>query len=191
MARDNRHSGPPGVQRLARMSEDGLYEVASEDPEILLLVLDGVQDPHNLGACLRSADGAGVTAVITPKQRASPVTETVVRIACGGAENVPVVVVANLARCLHRLREELGVRIVGTSDRATGDLYETDLTGPLAVVLGSEEKGMRRLTEENCDELIRIPMLGSVECLNVSNAAAVCLFESVRQRSTGMEIPEA
>ena len=163
------------------MTEDELYAEAAEDPEVLLLVLDGVQDPHNLGACLRSADGAGVTAVITPKQRASPVTETVVRIACGGAEHVPVVVVTNLARCLERLREA-GVRVIGTSDRATADLYDCDLTGPVAITMGSEEKGMRRLTEENCDELIRIPMMGDVECLNVSNAAAVCLFESVRQR---------
>lgn len=164
------------------MSEDELYGVAAGDSEILLLVLDGVQDPHNLGACLRSAEGAGVTAVITPKQRSSPVTETVVRIACGGAEHVPVVVVSNLARCLERLREEAGVRVIGTSDRALSDLYECDLTGSVAITMGSEEKGMRRLTEENCDELIRIPMRGEVECLNVSNAAAVCLFESLRQR---------
>ncbi|MCB1230351.1 MAG: 23S rRNA (guanosine(2251)-2'-O)-methyltransferase RlmB [Verrucomicrobiae bacterium] len=182
--RANRHSGPLG-QSLARLSEDELYRLVEEIPDILLLILDGVQDPHNLGACLRTADGAGVTAIITPRHQSAPVTETVVRIACGGAENVPVVQVANLARCMERLREDFGIRIVGTSDRATADLYESDLTGPLAFAMGSEEKGIRRLTEENCNELVRIPMLGGVECLNVSNATAVCLFESVRQRTLG------
>lgn len=182
--RANRHAGPPKLQ-LARLSEEDLYQLVGSRPDVLLLILDGVQDPHNLGACLRSADGAGVAAIITPRHQAAPVTETVVRIACGGAENVPVVQVSNLARCLEKLREDLGIRIVGTSDRAVVDLYDCDLTGPLAIVLGSEEKGMRRLTEENCDEHVRIPMLGGVECLNVSNAAAVCLFESVRQRRTG------
>ncbi len=179
--RANRHAGPPG-QSLARLSEEELYRLAEETPDILLLILDGVQDPHNLGACLRTADGAGVSAIITPRHQSAPVTETVVRIACGGAETVPVVQVANLARCMERLREELGIRIVGTSDHATGHFYDCDLTGPLAFAMGSEEKGLRRLTEENCDELVAIPMSGSVECLNVSNATAVCLFEAVRQR---------
>jgi 23S rRNA (guanosine2251-2'-O)-methyltransferase len=180
-ARANRHSqSPPGG--IARLMEDDLYELIAATKSPLLLILDGVQDPHNLGACLRSADGAGVLAVIAPKDRAVPVTETVIRIACGAAESVPVVAVTNLARCLERLRDDLGVKVVGTSDRAAGDLYACDLTGPLALALGSEEKGLRRLTEENCDELVRIPMLGAVECLNVSNATAVCLFEAVRQR---------
>ena len=179
--RANRHAGPPG-QSLARLSEEELYRLAGETPDILLLILDGVQDPHNLGACLRTADGAGVAAIVTPRHQSAPVTETVVRIACGGAESVPVVQVANLARCMETLRDDLGIRIVGTSDRAVVDLYECDLTGPLAFAMGSEEKGIRRLTEENCDELVRIPMMGGVECLNVSNATAVCLYESVRQR---------
>ena len=182
--RANRHAGPPG-QNLARLSEDDLYRLVEETPDILLLILDGVQDPHNLGACLRTADGAGVAAIITPRHKSAPVTETVVRIACGGAESVPVVQVSNLARCMEKLRDELEVRIVGTSDRAMADLYECDLTGPLAFAMGSEEKGLRRLSEENCNELVRIPMLGGVECLNVSNATAVCLFESVRQRMQG------
>ncbi|MCB1065614.1 MAG: 23S rRNA (guanosine(2251)-2'-O)-methyltransferase RlmB [Verrucomicrobiae bacterium] len=185
--RANRHVGPPG-QNIARLSEDDLYRLVSETPDVLLLILDGVQDPHNLGACLRSADGAGVSAIITPRHQAAPVTETVVRIACGGAERVPVVAVSNLARCMQKLREDLGVRIVGTSDRAPGDLYACDLTGPLAFAMGSEEKGLRRLSEENCDELVSIPMHGEVECLNVSNATAVCLFESLRQRSFAEEI---
>jgi 23S rRNA (guanosine2251-2'-O)-methyltransferase len=113
------------------------------------------------------------------------VTETVVRISCGGAEHVPVVSVGNMARFLTRLREEFAIRVVGTADETDVDLYECDLTGPLALVMGAEGEGMRRLTKENCDELIRIPMAGLVECLNVSNAAAVCLYESVRQREFG------
>lgn len=167
---------------MARLLEEDLYPIIEETPDILLLVLDGVQDPHNLGACLRTADGAGVDAVVIPKDRSSPVTETVVRIACGAAESVPVVAVTNLARFLERIREDYGVRVIGTSDRATADLYACDLTGPLAIAMGSEEKGLRRLTEDLCDTLVRIPMLGQVECLNVSNATAVCLFEAVRQR---------
>lgn len=183
-ARANVHSA--GIQRVARLSEESLCEyLADPEEEPFLLVLDGVQDPHNLGACLRSAEGAGVHAVIVPRHKASPVTETVVRISCGGAEHVPVVSVGNMARFLTRLREEFAIRVVGTADETDVDLYECDLTGPLALVMGAEGEGMRRLTKENCDELIRIPMAGLVECLNVSNAAAVCLYESVRQREFG------
>ncbi len=180
-ARANAHSS--SSTGIARMSEESLYDVVEADPEVLLLVLDGVQDPHNLGACIRSADGAGVAAVVVPRHKASPVTETVVRISCGGAEAVPVVSVSNMARFLEKIREDYAVQVVGTADEATHDLYDCDLTGPLAIVLGAEGEGMRRLTRENCDALIRIPMAGSVECLNVSNAAAVCLYEAVRQRS--------
>ena len=121
-------------------------------------------------------------AVVTPRHKSAPVNETVVRISCGGAEHVPVVSVANMARFLSKIREEYGVRVVGTSDATNTDVYGTDLRGPLAIVLGAEGEGMRRLTRENCDQLVKIPMSGHVECLNVSNAAAVCLFESVRQR---------
>lgn len=180
-ARANVHAS--GIQKVARLSEDALYDfLEAPDEEPFLLVLDGVQDPHNLGACLRSAEGAGVHVVAVPRHKASPVTETVVRVSCGGAENVPVVAVANMARFLSRIREDYGIRVVGTADQTDRELYGCDLTGPLAVVLGAEGEGMRRLTRENCDELIRIPMAGSVGCLNVSNAAAVCLYESVRQR---------
>lgn len=179
-ARSNRHAetGAP----VARLSEEELYQEAAETPDALLLILDNVQDPHNLGACLRSADGAGAMAVITPKRHSAPMSDTVIRVACGAASSVPVVSVTNLARCLDRLREEAGVRIIGTADQADGTLYEADLTGPLAIALGAEETGLRRLSQEKCDSLVSIPMAGEVECLNVSNAAAVCLFEAVRQR---------
>lgn len=186
-ARANAHSSTS--TGIARLSEEGLFDrLAEEEGDPLLLVLDGVQDPHNLGACLRSAEGAGVLAVVVPRHHASPVTETVVRISCGGAAFVPVVSVGNLARFLEKLREDCGFRVVGTADEADCDLYECDLTGPLAVVLGAEGEGMRRLTKEGCDVLVRIPMLGQVPCLNVSNAAAVCLYESLRQREFG-EMP--
>jgi 23S rRNA (guanosine2251-2'-O)-methyltransferase len=183
-ARANAHSSTS--TGIARLSEEDLLEriAAAEDSgeEPLLLILDGVQDPHNLGACLRTSEGAGVMAVVVPRHHAAPVTETVVRVSCGGAAFVPVVSVANLARFMEALRDDHGIRIVGTADEATAELYEADLTGPLALVLGAEGEGMRRLTKENCDQLIRIPMLGQVPCLNVSNAAAVCLYESLRQR---------
>lgn len=169
---------------MARLTEEALCEFLDNpgDEIPFLLVLDGVQDPHNLGACIRSAEGAGVHAVVIPRHKSSPVTETVVRISCGGAEHIPVVSVANMARFLSKIRDDYGIRSVGTADETMDELYEADLTGPLAIVLGAEGEGMRRLTKENCDELIRIPMAGEVECLNVSAAAAVCLFESVRQR---------
>ncbi|MEX2578637.1 MAG: 23S rRNA (guanosine(2251)-2'-O)-methyltransferase RlmB [Verrucomicrobiales bacterium] len=179
-ARANVHSSTS--TGIARLSEDGLYDLIESDPEILLLVLDGVQDPHNLGACLRSAEGAGASAVVVPRHKASPVTETVVRVSCGGAEAVPVVAVANMARFLGKVRADYQLGVVGMADEAERDLYDCELGGPLAIVLGAEGEGMRRLTKENCDALIRIPMAGSVECLNVSNAAAVCLYEVVRQR---------
>ncbi|MBT3200599.1 MAG: 23S rRNA (guanosine(2251)-2'-O)-methyltransferase RlmB [Phycisphaerales bacterium] len=178
-ARQNRHVNHSTP--LPHLSEDELYARVESQDNPLLLVLDGVEDPHNLGACLRSADGAGVVAVIAPNRRAASVTETVRRISAGGAEHVPFVQVANLARAMERLKD-LGVQFLGTSDRATQLLYNTDLSGPLAIVMGSEEKGMRRLTTDKCDTLVSIPMAGSVECLNVSVATAVCLFEAVRQR---------
>jgi len=179
-ARANVHSRSTGG--IARLTEEALIDRLSGDADVLLLVLDGIQDPHNLGACLRSAEAAGVAAVIVPKRQSSPVTETVVRISCGGAEGVPVVAVSNLARFLETIRLDFGITVVGTADDTELTLFECDLTGPLAIVLGAEGMGMRRLTRENCDELVRIPMAGEVECLNVSAAAAVCLFESVRQR---------
>jgi len=150
----------------------------------LLLVLDGVQDPHNLGACLRSADAAGVAAVIVPRDRAAGLTPVVRKVAAGAAETVPLVPVVNLARTLRDLKER-GVWLVGTDDAADKTLYDADLKGPLALVMGSEGEGMRRLTRECCDQLVSIPMAGAVESLNVSVAAGVALFEAVRQRSLG------
>ena len=149
----------------------------------LLLVLDGVQDPHNLGACLRSADAAGVAAVIVPRDRAAGLTPVVRKVAAGAAETVPLVPVVNLARTLRDLKER-GVWLVGTDDAADKTLFEADLAGPLALVMGSEGEGMRRLTRECCDLLVSIPMAGAVESLNVSVAAGVALFEAVRQRSS-------
>jgi len=150
----------------------------------LLLVLDGVQDPHNLGACLRSADAAGVTAVIVPRDRAAGLTAVARKVAAGAAETVPFIPVVNLARALRDLKER-GVWLVGTDDAADRTLFEADLTGPLALVMGSEGEGLRRLTRECCDQLVSIPMAGAVESLNVSVATGVVLFEAVRQRSVG------
>lgn len=153
---------------------------ASETP--FILILDCVQDPHNLGAILRTADAAGVHAVVAPKDKAVGITETVRRVSVGAADHVPFAQVTNLARAMERLKEA-GLWLVGTSDHAKSkSIYELDLRGPLAIVMGAEEKGMRRLTEENCDFLASIPMAGRVECLNVSVATGVCLFEAVRQR---------
>ena len=151
-------------------------------PVPLLLVLDGVQDPHNLGACLRSADAAGVAAVIVPRDRAAGLTPVVRKVAAGAAESVPLVAVVNLARTLRELKER-GLWLVGTDDAADRTLYEADLKGPLGLVMGSEGEGMRRLTRECCDQLVSIPMAGAVESLNVSVATGVALFEAVRQRS--------
>ncbi len=164
------------------VSEDDLVSLVEGLREpALLLVLDGVQDPHNLGACLRSADAAGVHAVIAPKDRAVGLTPTVRKVACGGADSLPFVQVTNLARSLRELKDA-GVWLVGAAGDAPDSLYDTDLRGPIAIVMGAEEKGLRRLTQEQCDFLVHIPMAGSVESLNVSVATGVCLFEAVRQR---------
>ena len=147
----------------------------------LLLVLDGVTDPHNLGACLRTADAAGVTAVIAPRDKSAPLNATAIKVACGAADAVPYYQVTNLSRTLNQLQER-GIWVVGTAGEAQGSIYQTDLTGPLALVMGAEGKGMRRLTREQCDLLIKIPMAGEVSSLNVSVATGVTLFEIVRQR---------
>ncbi len=147
----------------------------------LILALDGVQDPHNLGACLRSADGAGVQAVVVPRHRAAGLSDTVRRVACGGAERVPLIQVVNMGRALEDMRAA-GLKVVGTADDARATLYEADLRAPLVLVLGAEGVGLRRGTRDKCDELLRIPMAGAVECLNVSVSAGVCLYEAVRQR---------
>lgn len=147
----------------------------------LFLILDGLQDPHNLGACLRTADAVGVTAVIIPKDRATSLTPVVRKVASGAAETVPVVQVTNLVRAIEMLKK-LGVWMMGTSMQATQSLYQVDLKGSVAIVLGAEGTGLRRLTEEHCDILMQIPMMGVVESLNVSVAAGVCLYEATRQR---------
>ncbi|CPP85759.1 tRNA/rRNA methyltransferase [Bordetella pertussis] len=147
----------------------------------LLLILDGVTDPHNLGACLRTADAAGVHAVIAPRDRAVGLNATVQRVACGAADTVPYLTVTNLARTMRELKER-DVWLVGTDDQAGESMHQVDARRSMAWVMGAEGEGMRRLTRETCDQLVRIPMLGSVESLNVSVASAVCLYESVRQR---------
>lgn len=148
----------------------------------LLLVLDGVTDPHNLGACLRVADGAGAHAVIAPKDHAAGINATVAKVASGAAETVPYFMVTNLARTLGELQER-NIWCVGTSDDAPGTLYQADFKRPVALVLGAEGAGMRQLTRKRCDELISIPMVGAVESLNVSVASGVCLYEALRQRT--------
>lgn len=160
-------------------SLDDLLDALQEPP--LLLVLDGVTDPHNLGACLRVADGAGAHAVIAPKDHAVGINATVAKVASGAAETVPYFMVTNLARTLGELKER-SIWCTGTSDDAPRTLYEVDLKGPTALVLGAEGQGMRQLTRKTCDELVRIPMKGAVESLNVSVAAGVCLYEALRQR---------
>lgn len=158
---------------------DDLLDASTTAP--LLLVLDGVQDPHNLGACMRTADAAGVAAVIVPKDRAAGLSATVRKVASGAAESVPLIQVTNLARTLRWLKER-DIWIVGTDDQAEQTLYGAKLSGPLAIVLGAEGTGMRRLTREACDVLVSIPMRGIVESLNVSVATGVLLYEALRQR---------
>jgi 23S rRNA (guanosine2251-2'-O)-methyltransferase len=180
-----RHQGILAVLRETSrgMSEKQLPEfLAALTEPAFLLILDGVQDPHNLGACLRTADAAGVHAVLMPRDRAVGITPVVHKVACGAVESVPIFTVTNLARTLRQLRAA-GIWIYGTSDTAGQELYASDLQGPIAVVLGSEGKGLRRLTREHCDHLLAIPMAGKVESLNVSVAAGVVLFEVRRQRN--------
>ncbi|MBN1522714.1 MAG: 23S rRNA (guanosine(2251)-2'-O)-methyltransferase RlmB [Candidatus Aureabacteria bacterium] len=161
--------------------EDYLRSLLEKEQAPFLLILDCIQDPHNLGACLRTADATGVQAIIAPKDKSVSLTETVQRVACGAALFIPFVRVTNLARTMKYLKEQ-GVRLVGTDEKGAKTIYETDLTGPLAFVMGSEGYGLRQLTKETCDEVTRIPMLGSVNCLNVSVSVGVCLYEAVRQR---------
>lgn len=160
---------------------DQMEHADDVDPP-LLLVLDGVTDPHNLGACLRVADGAGAHAVIAPKDHAAGLNATVAKVASGAAETVPYFMVTNLARTLNELKER-NIWIIGTSGDAPKTIYQVDLKGPVALVLGAEGPGMRQLTRKTCDELVSIPMRGAVESLNVSVASGVCLYEALRQRS--------
>lgn len=177
--RPNPHTAERGSHRTT--PEGDLREILAGIESPFILVLDGVQDPHNLGAILRSADGAGIDLVIAPRDRAVGVTEVVRRISVGAADHVRFMRVTNLARTMDELKDA-GIWMVGTSDRGGKSLYEADLKGPLGIVMGAEGPGLRRLTEEKCDFLVKIPMQGRVECLNVSVATGVCLFEALRQR---------
>ena len=170
------------VRASAALNENGLLDLlVASAPPALVLVLDGVTDPHNLGACLRTADAAGVVAVVAPRDRAVGLTPAVRKVAAGAAETVPFAQVTNIARSLRDLKAA-GLWIVGTAADADRELHAADLTGPLAIVMGSEGQGLRRLTRESCDFCIRLPMLGAVESLNVSVATGIVLFEALRQR---------
>jgi 23S rRNA (guanosine2251-2'-O)-methyltransferase len=181
LAGNDRHQGVVALVKPlpARHSLDDILDEANSSP--LVLALDGVTDPHNLGACLRVADGAGVQAVIAPKDHAVGLNATVAKVASGAAETVPYLMVTNLSRALIELKER-DVKVIGLSDDAEQTLYDIDLSGPVALVLGAEGKGLRQLTRNTCDTLVKIPMAGAVESLNVSVAAGVCLYEVVRQR---------
>jgi 23S rRNA (guanosine2251-2'-O)-methyltransferase len=183
MAHEANHQGVMAFcQSIESYSEDdlqALLEELNEPP--FLLILDGVQDPHNLGACFRSADAAGIHAIIAPKDKSVGLTPVVSKVASGAAETVPFVQVTNLARTLEMLKE-MGVWVYGAAGEAEQTLYQADLRGPVAIVLGSEGEGLRRLTRERCDVLLKIPMHGSVSSLNVSVATGIFLFEALRQR---------
>ena len=163
------------------IDEDDLLAMVENKQVGLLLVLDAIQDPHNLGAILRTADAAGVSAVVVPQDNSVKLTPAVRKVACGAAETMPLVVVKNLARFLKAL-QSLGVWVVGTAEREAKTIYEIDLTGAIALVLGAEGQGLRQLTAKHCDYLVSIPMYGQVESLNVSVSAGICLYEAVRQR---------
>jgi 23S rRNA (guanosine2251-2'-O)-methyltransferase len=167
---------------LANLDETHLYQILDNlDESPFLLILDCVQDPHNLGACMRTAEAAGAHAVIAPKDRASSLTATALKVSSGAAERLPFIQVTNLARVLKELQQR-GVWLVGTSGESDATLFDIDLKGPLGLILGAEGKGIRRLTRETCDQVVLIPMKGEAESLNVSVAAGVCLFEAARQR---------
>ncbi|SOT99128.1 tRNA/rRNA methyltransferase [Xanthomonas arboricola pv. fragariae] len=178
-----RHQGVVARYAAARLWAENELEalVTAAEGRALLLILDGVQDPHNLGACLRSAAAAGVTAVVIPKDKSATVNATVRKTSAGAADRIPVVAVTNLARCLRDLQKK-GVWLYGLAGEAEASLYSVDLRGNVGLVLGGEADGLRRLTREHCDGLVKIPMPGDIESLNVSVAAGVTLFEAVRQR---------
>lgn len=181
MAGNGRHQGVVARvdSQIKTLQLDDVLDTLED--KALLLVLDGVQDPHNLGACLRVADGAGVHAVIAPKDRAVGLNATAIKVASGAADTVPYITVTNLSRSLRDMKER-GIWCMGTAGDAEKSIYQVDLKGPVALVLGAEGDGLRRLTRETCDELVSIPMLGSVESLNVSVASGICLYEARRQR---------
>ena len=185
LAKTHQHQGVVAEYNApASYTEDDLLELLDKSESTpLLLVLDGVTDPHNLGACLRTAEGAGVQAVIAPKDNAVGLTPAARKVASGAAETVPFIQVTNLVRTMEKLKK-LGIWFIGTSDKAQGDLYTQDFKTATALVMGAEGKGLRRLTEEHCDILMSIPMAGQVSSLNVSVATGVCLYEIVRQRQS-------
>ncbi len=178
------HQGVVARAKPSKVLDDrDLDDLLEKQSSPLLLVLDGVTDPHNLGACLRSADAAGVHAVVVPKDKSAKITPVVRKVACGAADVVPLIMVTNLARALSTIKDS-GVWVVGTAGEATQTLFETQNTGGVALVMGAEGKGMRRLTRENCDQLVKLPMAGVVSSLNVSVATGICLYELVRQRKS-------
>jgi 23S rRNA (guanosine2251-2'-O)-methyltransferase len=182
LAGHDRHQGVVAFAEPASLARNVAELLDSlGDKKALLLILDGVTDPHNLGACLRVADGAGADAILVPKDRSAQLNTTVSKVASGAAETMPFVAVTNLARAMREL-QEAGVWLIGTADDSEKTIYDIDFTGPVAIVMGAEGEGMRRLTRETCDELVSIPMLGGVESLNVSVASGVCLYEARRQR---------
>jgi 23S rRNA (guanosine2251-2'-O)-methyltransferase len=177
------HQGIIANVKAARMyNEKDLDEIIAREETPFLLVLDGITDPHNLGACLRSADAAGVHAIIVPKDKSAKLNGIARKVACGAAETVPLVQVTNLARTLREIKDA-GVWVVGTAGETDTELFDANLTGPMAIVMGAEGDGMRRLTREHCDLLVKIPMAGTVSSLNVSVATGICLFEVLRQRN--------
>ena len=181
-AGDSHHQGVVArVKPAPQYTEADLKALLDNSPEPFLLLLDGITDPHNLGACLRNADAAGVDAVIVPKDKAARITATVRKVAVGAAETVPFVSVTNLARTMKWLQQQ-GVWLVGTAGEADCSLFDADLRGPIGLVMGAEGKGMRRLTRQHCDLLVSLPMAGHVDSLNVAVATGICLFEVVRQR---------
>lgn len=184
MSAHGRHQGVLARVTDAPLPYQDIHDILESDlgEAPFFLVLDGVEDPHNLGACLRVADAMGVHAVIAPKDRAAGLNATVRKVACGAAESVPFLAVTNLARTLRELKEA-GVWLVGAVAEAEQDLFSARFNGPIALVLGAEGSGLRRLTMETCDQLVSIPMFGTVESLNVSVASGICLYEARRQRA--------
>ena len=181
LSQGERHQGVV-LQASSAVTQPTLEDLLdSLDEPAFLLILDGVTDPHNLGACLRTADASGVHAVIFPKDKSASINATVRKVACGAAEVIPTYPVTNLARTMEQLQQR-GIWIIGTAGEASDEIYDLDLTGSKALVMGAEGDGMRRLTREKCDFLAKLPMAGTVSSLNVSVATGVCLFEMVRQR---------
>ena len=181
-----RHQGIAIRQRRSAISRQTDLQELLENKDVknaLFLILDGIQDPHNLGACLRTADASGVDAVIIPRDHSVGITATVSKVACGAAETVTIITVVNLARAMRQL-QEAGIWLVGTDGEAGESLYQVDLTVPIAFVMGAEGTGLRHNTRKYCDRLVKIPMYGSIESLNLSVATGICLYEAMRQRNT-------